>query len=101
MKHEPHRMNTTTCIRQIAVVVVNCDLAGLSRALHHGHKHRPENYQKRQQPNKFFHGSHRRSLREKAAGWQVRSPLLEIALCSCVSMTLPTSFAIWPRQFVE
>ena len=51
-------MNTATCIRQIAVVVVNCDFAGL-RLHFRGHKHRPYDYQKRQQPNKFFHGFHR------------------------------------------
>src|SRR5215813_5098665 len=41
VQHELHRMITTTCINQIAVVVVNCDFVGRRRALcFHGHKHR-------------------------------------------------------------
>jgi hypothetical protein len=56
--YELYRMITTATINQIAIVVGNCDFVGLCRALHHGYKHRSQDYQKRQQPKKFSHGFH-------------------------------------------
>lgn len=56
--YELHRMITATSINQIPELVVNCDFVGLRRALHDGHKHRSQDYQKRQQPKKSFHGFH-------------------------------------------
>ena len=51
-------MITTTSINQIAVVIGDCDFVGLGRTLHHRQQHRSQDHQKRQQPEKFFHGFH-------------------------------------------
>ncbi len=40
VEHKPHRMNTTSGIHQIAVVVLNYGFVGL-RLHFHGHEHRP------------------------------------------------------------
>ena len=65
-------MNTTASINQIAVVVVNCDFVGL-RLYFHAHQHCSQDYQKRQQPNKFFHGFDRAKFARK--GCKMASPM--------------------------
>ena len=84
--YELYRMITTTIINQIAVVVGNCDFVRLRRALHHGHKHRSWDYQKRQQPKKFFHGFHRGKRAVK--GGRMASPLTTLRNCPCAGGSL-------------